>query len=389
MRIALILYRSPSYSETFFDALIKAWNTLGHQVVISTGWEGKMPHSGSYLPALPLSFTQFAAWRYLAFSIRKGWWLRPILRTYYRAERRSGTKRWRSIKRVYFNAHLLVSSVDWIHFGYLAAGLQREQVGHALQVPSTASIRGADISLLPLQHSYPFRPLWAQLAKVHVLSQDLHRLAIQQEIPSVLPVRQILPVFAHQLPKPRRPRNMLLDTLQLIWIGRFTWKKNPILAIQVLNDLLQSGFDVQLTMVGVGEELAELEEQVRLQGLTHAVSFVGKLEHTEVIESLHLYDILLHTAWQEGFGNVLLEAQAAGVWVVSTPGEGVFENLSDGITGTVVREWSSIALVQAVLNYRSQSEDSQKAHAQLSRNKISSKFSWEEHLNNWSDFFAL
>ncbi|MEL6535615.1 MAG: hypothetical protein AAFQ98_09405, partial [Bacteroidota bacterium] len=65
MRIGLILYRSPSFSETFFDSLIQAWQTLGHAVVVCVGWEGKIPRSDSYLPALPLSFGSLKAWQYL------------------------------------------------------------------------------------------------------------------------------------------------------------------------------------------------------------------------------------------------------------------------------------------------------------------------------------
>jgi glycosyltransferase involved in cell wall biosynthesis len=57
----------------------------------------------------------------------------------------------------------------------------------------------------------------------------------------------------------------------------------------------------------------------------------------------------VHAAVSEGFGNAVLEAQAAGLPVVCTDAEGLTENVEADVTGLVVARRDPAALAAAIL----------------------------------------
>ncbi len=66
----------------------------------------------------------------------------------------------------------------------------------------------------------------------------------------------------------------------------------------------------------------------------------------EELADAHLF---VHAAVTEGFGNAVLEAQAAGLPVVCTDAEGLAENVDPGVTGIVVPRRDPVALAEAIV----------------------------------------
>jgi glycosyltransferase involved in cell wall biosynthesis len=79
-------------------------------------------------------------------------------------------------------------------------------------------------------------------------------------------------------------------------------------------------------------------------------------------------DALLLTSVTEGLPNVVIEAQAAGVPVVSTDVGGVREIIDDGRTGFAVSEATATGLADRILRILSDSQwmESAKAEARMS-----------------------
>ena len=72
------------------------------------------------------------------------------------------------------------------------------------------------------------------------------------------------------------------------------------------------------------------------------VTFTGQVPPHEVWEHLEWADVLLHTGVvapsgdRDGLPNVIAEAMAAGVPVVTSPTAGTTEAVTDGVTGVVL-----------------------------------------------------
>jgi glycosyltransferase involved in cell wall biosynthesis len=95
-------------------------------------------------------------------------------------------------------------------------------------------------------------------------------------------------------------------------------------------------------IVGDGPLRVSLEQLAGRLGVAAAVSFCGEVPPHEVWDHLAWADVLLHTGVvaasgdQDGLPNVVPEAMAAGVPVVTSPTAGTTEAVTDGISGLVL-----------------------------------------------------
>lgn len=93
-------------------------------------------------------------------------------------------------------------------------------------------------------------------------------------------------------------------------IGRLEPPKNPLFAVQVLEEVLKND-DVKAVFLGDGTKRQETEDAVKKAGLEHRVQFVGAVDN--IFEWVSAVDCLLMTSLFEGLPFVLIEAQAAGL----------------------------------------------------------------------------
>ena len=101
--------------------------------------------------------------------------------------------------------------------------------------------------------------------------------------------------------------------LRAICIGRHVHWKGFYLAIRAFAQFAQKNADADLWIVNDGPFRRELEKTAAQTGVAARVKFLGTLpKYADVLERLGQSHVLLHPALHEGFGNVCLEAMAAG-----------------------------------------------------------------------------
>jgi glycosyltransferase involved in cell wall biosynthesis len=137
------------------------------------------------------------------------------------------------------------------------------------------------------------------------------------------------------------------DVEVLLGVGRLTPQKDfPTLLRAVAR--LREHRDVRLILLGEGEERNHLADLCRELGIRDHVDLHGFVDNP--IKFMARSDVfVLSSAW-EGFGNVVVEALASGVPVVSTCGdEGPGEILEDGRYGRLVPTGDDKALSETIL----------------------------------------
>jgi glycosyltransferase involved in cell wall biosynthesis len=121
----------------------------------------------------------------------------------------------------------------------------------------------------------------------------------------------------------------------LLAVGTLRDCKGYDTLISAVARLRAGGVSADLTIVGDGEDRPQLEAQVRRLGLAERVTFTGYVAHEELARYYARATLLVHPARAAihfGIPNVILEAQAARVPVVTTPLPALAELGEDGVS---------------------------------------------------------
>jgi len=135
--------------------------------------------------------------------------------------------------------------------------------------------------------------------------------------------------------------------------------------------------DVYLVLVGRGDMIPQYQEMCSSLGISERVIFTGFVDEdrlTEYYKSTNLL-VLASTTIQEGFGMVLIEANASGKPVVGARVGGIQYVIRDGENGLLVPPKDSQALAEAIIRLLSDDDLSRKM-GQRGR-EIAEGYSWD------------
>ena len=171
----------------------------------------------------------------------------------------------------------------------------------------------------------------------HAGGTPVHLVHHGTEIPAVRPVREA-------------PRG----TPRVLSIGRLVPKKGHDLLIRAAAQLRDDGVAFQLRLVGDGVAWPALQRLVHELDVSDRVTFLGPLTPAEVRQELAAAAVFALGCRQmpdgdrDGLPNVVMEAMAAELPIVSTTMAGVSEAIEDGRSGLLVAPEDPAALASAL-----------------------------------------
>ena len=135
----------------------------------------------------------------------------------------------------------------------------------------------------------------------------------------------------------------------LIMVGRLVTAKNPMLLVQALRRLHESGsFRVQLLIVGEGPLRDKMKREIDDLGLLSSVRFLGPKRIEEVAVLLRAADLFVMSSAYEGMPMAVIEALASGVPVATTRVGEVDRVVIDGVCGRIAESHSEEKLTEAI-----------------------------------------
>ncbi len=140
----------------------------------------------------------------------------------------------------------------------------------------------------------------------------------------------------------------------ILSVGRLRTKKGLDVLIDACAQLRDRGLAFACEIVGYGPEEANLRRQIGRLGLQDRIAITGKLGHDAVLDRMRAASVFALPCRidpdgdRDGIPNVILEAMAMGLPVVSTPVSGVPEIVTHGLTGWLVPPEDPAALADCL-----------------------------------------
>ena len=151
-----------------------------------------------------------------------------------------------------------------------------------------------------------------------------------------------------------KPRTQQSDVPLILSVGRFCEKKGFPYLLQACHTLKQVGVPFRCAIVGYGPLEKSIRHQISVLGLNEQITLVGKLTQDQLIEYYQQADIFVLPCLvtddgdRDGIPNVLLEAMAMEVPVISTNISGISELVESNQNGVLVPEKDALSLTQAL-----------------------------------------
>ncbi|MCF4122688.1 glycosyltransferase family 4 protein [Antribacter sp. KLBMP9083] len=158
-----------------------------------------------------------------------------------------------------------------------------------------------------------------------------------------------LDLDAWRVPRTERAGRAEGAAVHVVSAARFAPRKRMLHLLDAVSDAVSDvgarhgSSALFVTLVGEGLELSRARRIVAERGLQDVVALPGRLTPTELKRLYARADVFVAPAVQEAFGIAALEAQAAGLTVVTRARSGVAERLTDGVDGLVATSDAGIA----------------------------------------------
>lgn len=140
------------------------------------------------------------------------------------------------------------------------------------------------------------------------------------------------------------------DPTRILAVGRLVEKKGHETLLLAASLLRDRGLEFSLRLAGEGPEWSRLQRLVHELRLGDRVVFLGPLSESEVRSEYEQADVFalpcrkLANGDQDGLPNVILEAMAHGLPVVSTRLDGITEAIDDGDSGLLADQDDPVGL---------------------------------------------
>lgn len=175
------------------------------------------------------------------------------------------------------------------------------------------------------------------------------------------------------------------SVIKLLSVGRSHWIKGYLYSIEACEILSKLNVDFIYEIIGgINEENLFI---IHNSGLEQKIKLLPALPFDQIVEKYKNADLFLLPSVEEGIANVVLEAMAIGLPVVSTRCGGMEEVIQHGINGWLVDVRSRKQIADAILGFLELSPNEKQQMAHNARKTIEQKFSQERMVKEMIELY--
>jgi len=359
MKIAILIYRFPPMwcggAEFASYNIAKNLALRGHDVHVITSWDEYLPKS----------------------SFQDGFHIHRV---------HKGKIRFFSMAFFLINIFFCLKSiqpnivhVQQIWFGCIPAFFSKK----LLNRPYIVYMRGSEVYHMSFFWRKMSEFLLKNAGKVIALSEDMKRELQKIYCGEILVIPNGIELDNYKNLK--KQSFQVSNNKILIFVGRLNPVKGLIYLIRAMEIIHIEMENTILMIIGDGDERKSLEEMVIKLHLEKVVIFNGEIPNKDVPKYLVQGDVFVLPSLSEGFPNVILEAMAAGLPIVSTNVNGLSEIIRNEENGYLVEPKNPQQLADKLLQILKNPIQSKK----YSNNNIEKveKYSWKNVIKYLEDVY--
>jgi glycosyltransferase involved in cell wall biosynthesis len=178
------------------------------------------------------------------------------------------------------------------------------------------------------------------------------------------------------------PKNAIKEKKPtIIYLGRLTKSKRVDHVLHAFKVINQKVKDAQLWIVGSGPEEKKLKQLVNELGISECTEFLGRVSQKKKSELLSQAHLMLFPAVREGWGLVVLEANACKTPVIGYNVKGLCDSIKENVNGHLVDDGNIEAMGKSAITLFKDLDQLK----QLSSSSVeySKEFSWEKSSNEF------
>lgn len=381
-KLKIAVYSGKIPSTTFIESLIKALGK-NHEVLLF----GKQTKAINYpYKTIKIHKTPHNNWTKLGFNIGRTLLLllkqpKDLIKLFTGVkEQRTIYKKWQTYSKL---LPIILYKPDVLHIQW-AKDLENLMVLKTLfNIPVVVSLRGSHITFSPVvskKLAASYRKNFPEVDAFHAVSKAIGMEAEKYGAPadkihviySMVP-KLFLDAYQPLSPKTRSP-------IKILSVGRPHWIKGYIYGIRAIAELKKRGYMVQYQIVGMHRLDEELLFLISELGLEHDVILHKGMSQDKLMGLMQTQDVLLLSSLEEGIANVVLEAMAVGLPVISTDCGGMNEVVILRKTGFLVPVRNANAMAQAVIDFQQMPYESLQIQTQNAHDLVRKNFQEEKNL---------
>jgi glycosyltransferase involved in cell wall biosynthesis len=135
-----------------------------------------------------------------------------------------------------------------------------------------------------------------------------------------------------------KAKNQLNEPLHFIFVGTLSKGKQPLYAIQLIEQLIKLGKNITIDLFGEGVMRNEIESYIQNRQLEKVVTLKGNQSKETVLKAYQKSHFLILPSKSEGWPKVVAEAMFWGCLPLATPVSCVPYMLDNGKRGIVLKE---------------------------------------------------
>ncbi len=386
MKIAIYSGNIPS--TTFVENLINGLSDAGHKIILFGKIAGKVTERNN-VNIIPTPSNEIP----LLFFV-----LKEFLKLFTRDPKlfvkslKSFTGRSQNIKSFFRRAGVLLPVInnkpDIFHIQWAKTVQQYPELFTLIDSRIALSLRGAHINYSPIADkplAEAYKKYFPSINGFHAVSK-----AIGEEAVKYGADENKIKVIYTSVRKELLQKNSGLyhsGILEIISVGRFHWKKGYHYALDAMKKLKDQGVKFNYTIIAQGDIPEEIIFLMNEYKLSECVKIIQGMEYEKLIQKLQSSHILLLPSVEEGIANVVLEAMATGVPVITTDCGGMNEAVQDGVNGYVVSSREPEDIVNKINNFVNSDNEFKKNLTAKARQTVCERFSGERQVKEFSEFY--